>query len=155
MNLITDWPYIEEVARKRLETNQTKRQITAFGETLEIMGAAGELAARRVLGVNGVLHEGFDGGCDIEWCGKRIDVKATSFQGIRQKHLQWPLWKKIKSDYIIMTGVDIKAKMVEVLGYVTAEELASAPENKSRSQPCRELPITELHPMWHLLLEKI
>jgi ankyrin repeat protein len=47
MNLQSDWGYILEVAERRLKNNRTPRHIASEKGRLEIIRAAGEVAARR------------------------------------------------------------------------------------------------------------
>ena len=51
MDLSKSWPYIVKVAERRLQNNVTERQVWEYGDDIEIMGAAGELAALRELGL--------------------------------------------------------------------------------------------------------
>jgi len=51
MSLQADWGYILEVAERRLKYNKTHRHIVSEKGRLEIIGPAGEVAARRFLGL--------------------------------------------------------------------------------------------------------
>jgi hypothetical protein len=156
MDLTGSWKYIEEVARSRLAHNRTPRHIPGYGDELEILGAAGELAARRFLGFDDRLHTHFDGGVDMAINGKTLDVKATHITPkIRYRYLQWPVSKKVVSDYIVLTGVDMQTRQAVVIGYATRIEIQNAPVNTQRLSPCHEIPVWKLHPAWELLVRKI
>src|SRR6186997_1989303 len=101
MDLSQAWPYIEQVATHRLANNKTKRHVTGYGEYIEVIGAAGELAARHFLQLPEDLHEHFDGGADIHYKGIRIDVKATIWTPkLTHRFLQWPIWKPVKANVV-------------------------------------------------------
>ena len=101
MDLKASWPYIVEVVRQRLAHNKTEYHISDYGTDIEILGAAGELAARRFLGVSEILHTEFDGGTDIYWNGIRIDVKATHLTPkVNHRYLQYPERKSVKADMV-------------------------------------------------------
>jgi hypothetical protein len=106
MNLQSDWAYILEVAERRLKYNKTPRHIASEKGRLEIIGAAGEVAARRFLGLPERLHNHFDGGVDLNWRGYRIDVKSTGFAG----HLRGPQPKHSPDGrpVIILTSLEAK-----------------------------------------------
>ena len=151
LDLQDKWGYIEKVAKERLANNRTSRHVSQYGEQIEVLGAAGELAARRFLKLPEDLHIHFDHGVDIEYHGHSIDVKATHLtKRIQYRFLQWPHWKQVKADIIIMTAVDLKNKHAEVLGYATKEEVLAAPINKERDTPCHEIPIPELKDVYDL-----
>ena len=143
MDLTASWPYIEEIAAKRLARNKTPRHVSRYGPEIETMGAAGELAARRFFGVSEFLHVSFDGGADIVINGFKIDVKATKWD-LAHKYLQWPYWKWVKAPIILMTMVDIVEKKAFVVGYATREDIMNAPVNMLRTTWCYELPIKHL-----------
>ena len=65
MDLGAQWQYIEQVAAERLQNNKTKRHVSHYGTYIEVIGAAGELAAHRFLGLPETLHTHLDGGCDM------------------------------------------------------------------------------------------
>ena len=153
MNLKRDWDYIEGVAKDRLFNNKTVRHVEYYGPEIEVIGAAGELAARRFLGLPENLHTHFDGGKDILFRGTKIDVKATRFTPrFIHRHLQWPYSKPVKSKVILLVGVDIDRKAATVIGYTTKDEILRAPINRERRYPCYEIPVTELKPAWKLLV---
>ena len=133
MDLSGSWSYITDVARSRLAHNKTPHHVSTYGDGIEILGAAGEICARRFLGLGEELHDGFDGGCDLLYAGKRIDVKATIMTPkMSYRFMQWPLNKNIKSDIVLMTAVDPLSKQATVIGYATREQIAGAPVNNLR-----------------------
>lgn len=152
MNLDRDWDYILQVAEHRLENNKTPRHRSELGTDIEVIGVAGELIARRVLGLPERLHEHWDGGIDIRFNGLTIDVKAT--QLITQpeyRFLQWPSGKRVVAQVILMAAIDLRKRRGVCLGYATRDEVLQSPVNQSRKYPCREIPVRDLHPTWHLL----
>jgi hypothetical protein len=154
MDLSGSWEYIEKAARGRLAHNKTKRHVYDYGESLEIIGVAGEVIARRFLGLPELVHEGFDNGIDIEYFGMKMDVKATILTpNASHRFLQWPDWKKIHAEYIIATVIDPINQLGTVIGYARKSEIFNAPINKTRSTPCHEIPFVELHPAWELIVE--
>lgn len=151
MDLSRDWPYLEEVAATRLRNNKTQYHINKYGTQIEILGAAGELAARRFYGLDEGLHRGFDDGYDFKLNGYRVDVKATHLtKNIQHRFLQWPHFKPINADIILMTAIDLNKKKATVLGYATRPEVEVAPINYTRDVPCMEISVSNLHPAWHL-----
>lgn len=149
MDLSGVWDYVQLVADRRRDNNRTPWHIDV--KRLETVGAAGELAARQFLGLSIKLHLNFDGGQDLVWKGWRVDVKATRLTPfIGYRYLQWPIGKPIKCDFILMTAVDEQSYQAIPIGYATAEEVKSAPINRSRSMPCHEIPVSKLHPLWEL-----
>lgn len=156
MDLSGSWEYIQSTARSRLAHNKTLRHVTEFGDGIEALGVAGEIVARRFLGIEETVHEGFDHGVDIEWFGMRIDVKATILTPkVNGRYLQWPVWKKVKSGIIILTAIDPLTKSGTVLGYATKNEVLKAPVNTSRFTACHEVPVSELHPAWELHMARM
>jgi hypothetical protein len=152
MDLSRSWPYLEQVATHRLANNKTRRHVTDFGEYIELIGAAGELAARRFLQVDENLHEHFDGGADIHYKGIRIDVKATVWTPkLINRYLQWPIWKAVKADAILFTAININEKSAIVVGYALRHEVNQAPVNKTRAYPCYEIPVPKLRKASRLL----
>ena len=143
MDLTAAWPYIEEIARKRLSHNITARHVSRYGPELETIGAAGELAARRFLGLPEYLHTHFDGGTDMIVGHTRIDVKTTKLD-LAHKYMKWPYWKRVKAPIILMTVVDILRKEALVVGYATREDILASTINMQRSTMCYELPIKDL-----------
>ena len=153
MNLSTSWEYIEKVAESRLEHNITVHHRYQYGEIIEVLGAAGELAARRFLSLNENLHDRFDGGIDIVFHGVSIDVKTTHLtRKFKHRCLQWPARKRIKADIVLMAAVDVRTKRAAIIGYAYPQEILSREVNYEREQPCYEVPVEELHPAWELLV---
>ncbi len=156
MDLSGSWEYIQSVARSRLAHNKTRRHVTEFGDGIEVLGVAGEIVARRFLGLDEQVHDTFDHGVDIEWFGMKIDVKATVLTPkVNFRYLQWPVWKKVKSEIILFTAVDPLSKSGTVIGYATKDEIMRAPVNAERFSPCHEIPVSELHPGWELHMERV
>lgn len=154
MDLSGSWWYIEDTARNRLARNKTRRHVSDYGEGIEVIGVAGELLVRRFLGLVERVHEGFDHGVDIRYCGMRMDVKATILTpNAYYRFLQWPNWKEIRADFIIMTAVDPINRMGTIIGYATRDEMQVAPVNPIRARPCLEIPFGSLHPVWELIVE--
>ena len=77
MDLGAQWQYIEQVAAERLQNNITRRHVSQYGTYIEVIGAAGELAARRFLGLPETLHTHLDDRCDMFYKGMSIDTQAT------------------------------------------------------------------------------
>ena len=156
MDLSGSWEYIEQIARSRLATNKTERHIASYGDGLEIMGAAGELAARRFLGLDEELHTGFDGGIEFEYAGVTVDVKTTLFTPrLEHRFLQYPFSKPLRADIVLMVAVEPQEKMAAILGYATRHEVLSRNVNRKRAYPCREVPVCELKPGWMLLKKHV
>lgn len=154
MDLSGSWMYIENVARSRLSHNKTRRHVYDYGEGIEVIGVAGEIIVRRFLGLAEQVHDGFDHGVDLDYYGMPIDVKATILTpNANYRYLQWPNWKKVRADYIVMTVIDPINKLGTIIGYATRNEIANAPINLSRPTPCHEILFTELHPAWELIVE--
>ncbi len=154
MDLSGSWQYIEEAARSRLSHNKTRRHVYDYGEGIEVIGVAGEIIVRRFLGLAETVHEGFDNGIDIEYFGLKMDVKATILTpSANFRFLQWPNWKKVRAELIVMTAVDPINKNGTIIGYARKEEILAAPINPNRPTPCHEIPFTELHPAWELMVE--
>ena len=119
------------------------------------MGAAGELAARIFLGASLEMSVHFDGGVDIVYGKHTVDVKATKITpGIAFRYLQWPIWKSVVSDVILMTVVNAGTKNATVVGYATREDLVGAVANMAREIPCVEIPFINLRAPWELVAEK-
>jgi hypothetical protein len=153
MNLQSDWAYILEVAERRLKYNKTPRHIASEKGRLEIIGAAGEVAARRFLGLPERLHNHFDGGVDLNWRGYRIDVKSTAISHyLGKQYLQYPEYRWIKSDLLLMMGIDLDRQEATVIGFAWKDEVKRAPVNYERMIPCHEIPIPSLHHPWELYL---
>jgi hypothetical protein len=152
MDLSQSWAYIEQVANHRLANNQTERHVSEYGDYIELIGAAGELAARRFLQINEDLHEHFDSGADIIWKDIRIDVKATIWtKRIMKRFLQWPTWKQIKADAIVFTAINIDRQEAILLGYALPHDIGRAPLNTERQYQCYEIPIPKLRRLNSLL----
>lgn len=154
MKISGSWPFIIRKARSRLAHNKTRRHVSQYGEGIEIMGVAGELVVRRFLGLDEEIHERFDHGVDIDYYGMKIDVKATVMTpNANYRFLQWPNWKRVRAEYIVMTLIDMIHQEGTIVGYATREEMMAAPINPYRNTPCHEIPFTELHPIWELQVE--
>ncbi len=152
MDLSGDWPHILRVARLRLAHNQTERHISQYGDSIEIRGVAGELAARRFFNLPEKLHTEFDGGIDFRLGDKTVDVKATKLVDYIDKlHLQWPYGKPFPADIIMLTAVDLEKQTAELIGWATGEEMIAARVNPSRRDPCHEIKVTKLRPIQELL----
>jgi hypothetical protein len=151
MDLSGSWEYIQTTARSRLARNKTPRHRHELGESAEVLGVAGELVARRFLGLSERVHEGFDHGIDIKWAGMRIDVKATLLtKNFAFRLLQWPIWKHVKSDIVLLTAVDPLTQVGVVVGYAFRREVEAAPINATRAYPCHEIRVQDLHHPWEL-----
>jgi hypothetical protein len=152
MDLSDSWLYLQHVAKSRLANNsRTPHHENRQGEGIELIGAAGELAARRFFGIEEKLHEHFDGGIDLVIANMRIDVKSTLLTPrFHYRFLQWPRWKEVHGDFILMMAVDVLRQKATVVGYATREEIKTAPINLTRSTPCHEIPVSDLHPAWEL-----
>jgi hypothetical protein len=156
MNLNGSWEYIQGIARSRLAHNKTARHVTEFGDGIEVLGVAGEIVARRFLGLEERVHDGFDHGVDISWFGMSIDVKATVLTPrVNFRYLQWPVWKKVKAGIVLFTAVDPITKSGTVIGYATRNEIIASPVNLDRFSACHEIPVSELHPAWELHMERM
>jgi len=152
MDLSSSWKYIVETAKIRYSNNRTQWHVNDYGIDKEVIGVAGEVVARRHLGLDEEVHLGFDGGVDITFCGIRIDVKATLLTPkFTYKFLQWAEGKPIKSDIIFLTAIDPISMAGIPVGYATRDAIGNAPVNKTRHIPCHEIPVRELHPDWELL----
>jgi hypothetical protein len=149
MNLAASWEYIQSVANIRRRGNRTPRHIDV--EYLETIGAAGEVAARRFLGLPEKLHTGFDKGTDFRWRGWRVDVKTTVLtKKVGYRYLQWPKTKPVKADIIFMVAVDRETSEAVPIGFALKQELLDAPINSERQYPCYEIPFGSLHPAWEM-----
>lgn len=154
MDLSGSWDYIRQISRSRLAHNKTPHHVFDYGDGIELIGVAGEIVARRFLGLPEELHDGFDGGVDIFYGGMRVDVKATVLTpNIQHRFLQWPETKRVKSDIILLTAIDPILKIGTVLGYANRSDVLEAPINRERYQPCHEIPVTKLRPAWELEAE--
>ena len=153
MNLRSSWQYISETSKRRLATNKTSRHMGGYGTGIEVIGVAGEVVARRYLGLDEGVHLGFDGGTDIVYYGLRIDVKATILTPTAQyKFLQWAERKPVRSDIILFTLIDPINRAGYPAGYATRDEILAAPINPLRHIPCHEISIRDLHPEWELFV---
>jgi hypothetical protein len=152
MNLAADWEYLEAVAKRRLQHNKTARHVADYGTYIEIIGAAGELVARRFLKLPCELHDNFDGGVDLIWNEQRVDIKATVWtRKLRFRYLQWPEQKPILADIIFLTAVNLERKEAIVVGFALPAEVRNAPINRTRDYPCHEIPVCVLHGPHELL----
>jgi hypothetical protein len=152
MDLSGSWDYILRIAGSRLASNKTRYHIDQFGDELEIIGTAGEVAARRFLGMDEALHTGFDGGVDLLYDGLKVDVKTTRLTPkVEHRFLQYPIMKDIHADIVLMVAVEPGEKIATVLGYATKAQILRHAVNRDRLLPCREVPIRELTPPWRLL----
>jgi hypothetical protein len=152
MDLSPPWQYILDVAKHRLENNITERHVSDYGEYIEVIGAAGELAARRFLQLNENLHVHFDGGCDILYKDIRIDVKATVWTPrLERRFLQWRITKPMRADVVLLTAVNCEKRSAIIRGYALRHEAGQAPINQTRDYPCFEIPVTRLHSASNLL----
>ncbi len=149
MDLRPDWNYILNISDQRRKNNHTPWHIN---ETyLEVIGTAGELAARRFLGLPEELHINFDGGTDLRWKGYRVDIKSTILTPkIEFRFLQWPIRKRLKADIVLMMAVSEEQQLAVPTGWVFAHEVAAAPVNRKRDFPCHEISVRELRPGWEL-----
>jgi len=155
MDLRPQWDYITKVAETRLKKNKTIYHIDKYGDQIEILGAAGEIAARRFLGLPEKLHLGRDKGVDLYWRGWQVDVKATHMtKYLHHRYLQWPYYKPVKADIILMTAVHLKWKKATVIGFAQRHEVEAATINSSRDIPCHEILTTNLHPAWEMQILK-
>jgi hypothetical protein len=151
MDLSQDWDYIVKTAMLRLENNRTRSHISDYGTDIEVMGAAGELAARRYFGLKAVLHKNFDGGHDFKVGRKRVDVKATKLTpNLEYRFLQWSITKRIACDIVLLTAVDIRLRAAVIVGWATAKTMMAAPVNQERAYPCHEIPVPDLREPWLL-----
>ncbi len=152
MDLSGSWEYIERIARSRLAHNKTSHHVDEYGDEIEVLGVAGEIIARRFLGLPETLHDRFDHGVDFVYAGRTVDVKATVLTPkVGYRFLQWPHWKKVKGEIVILTAVDLEEKYGTVIGWAFGKEIQAAPVNKSRPTPCHEIRVTDLHPAWELV----
>jgi len=150
MNLKPYWEYLQEVSTQRLANNQTVWHIQNDGR-LEIIGAAGELAARLFFGMSSELGTHFDQGSDFLVGDLKVDVKATPLTpGAAYRFLQWPERKPVKADIIVMTIVNIEEQGATLVGYTTRKAIKAAPVNVARRTPCHEIAYSRLSPLWEL-----
>lgn len=153
MDLKGDWDYLQEIAKTRLEHNRTDRHVSDYGTEIELMGAAGELAARRYLGLGTKLSSRWDGGIDLLWRGRRVDVKATILTSkLNFRFLQWPEEKKFKADILFLTAIDLTKMQAVIVGWEWVDTVRDAPINLDRDYPCHEIPIVDLRPAWELFI---
>jgi len=151
VNLGPQWTYLQKVAKSRLRNNKTIYHVDRYGTDIEVLGAAGELAARRFLGLPEKLHLDKDNGIDLYWRGWKVDVKATHMtKNLHYRFLQWPHYKPIKADIILMTAVNLRYKKATVIGFALRSEVSVAPINTKRDIPCHEISVALLHPAWRM-----
>lgn len=152
MDLTPQWSYLEAIAAERLKNNQTKFHVSEYGTYIELIGAAGELAARRFFQLPEELHTHLDGGTDMWFKDMRIDIKATVWTPRLQfRFLQWPITKAIKSDVIMLTAVNIEEKAAIIVGYALPSDIERAPINYERDYACHEISIPRLRKASRLL----
>ncbi len=152
MDLREDWSLILRVAKLRLAHNQTERHVSDYGDSIEIRGVAGELAARRYFGLPEELHTYFDGGVDFRLGEVSVDVKATKLVDYIDKlNLQWTSGKPFKAPVIVLTAVDLEKQCAKMIGWETKYEMEKAPINPKRRDPCHEIKVTKLRPIQELL----
>jgi hypothetical protein len=145
MDLSAQWQYLEEIAAERLKNNITRRHVSQYGTYIELIGAAGELAARRFFHLPEELHTHLDGGTDMVYKDMRIDIKATVWTPkLQHRYLQWPVTKAVRADVILLAAVDIEEQAAMVIGYALPQEIYNAPVNNQRDFPCHEIPIPTL-----------
>lgn len=155
MNLTASWPYIENVARTRLQNNRGRWHVSEYGEQIETLGAAGELAARRFLGLPEKLHSKMDGGVDFYYNGLKVDVKTTHWTPrADMRYLQWRKGKPLKCDILLFVVVDMNTMQAVPVGWATKEDVLRAPINETRDYPCHEIAVSDLRPLWRLTLGK-
>ena len=142
MNLRSDWPYIQQIAAERLRNNKTPRHRAKYGTEIEVMGAAGELAARRFLGLPEILGTTFDGGVDLSTHGITVDVKSTKPWS---KWLQVAYYKRVSADVILMMSVDMNKREVVPFGFAWRQEIFSAPLDLRMDDACHRIHISDLH----------
>jgi hypothetical protein len=151
MNLGDRWPYVLAIAKARLKHNKTSRHVSQYGDTLEILGVAGELAARRLLGLPEELHTGFDGGKDLVYHGWDIDVKTTRLtNNLIERGFRWPLTKVVRADICLVMAVDVESQRAVALGWCYKVAVERAPIDHEHN--CHEVPIVELRPFWQLVV---
>lgn len=151
MDLSPKWDYVLATAAERLDHNKTARHVARYGTDIEVLGVAGEIAARRFLGLSENLHTHFDGGGDLVWRGWLIDVKATRLTPrLEYRFLQWPASKPVKTEIVLLTAVDINNRLATVVGMAYAKDVHEAPVNSTRDYPCHEIPVRNLRPIWEL-----
>jgi hypothetical protein len=148
MNLSSDWPYIQQIAAERLRNNKTPRHRAKYGTEIEVMGAAGELAARRFLGLPENLGTTFDGGIDLYLHGITVDVKSTKPSS---KWLQVAYYKRVAADMILMMFVDTNRFEARPVGFAWRGEVLNAPLDLLMDDPCHRISIDDLHTPKELL----
>lgn len=148
MDLSSDWPYIQHIAAERLRHNKTALHRANYGTEIEVMGAAGELAARRYLGLSEELGTHFDGGVDLSLHGLTVDIKSTRPWS---KWLQVAYYKRVVADVILMMSVHMKRQAARPFGFAWREEILAAPLDLRMDDACHHIPVEELHPVRELL----
>lgn len=148
IDLKPHWKNIQRVAKIRLASNKTNHHVYRFKNKLEIMGAAGEVAAHLYLGLSPEIHLEFDDGVDLEWRGWTVDVKTARAE-IKRLALQIPL-RKIKdrllnSEIYLLTTVDIKKREANIIGYTWRGAILKAKPNYTRPVPCKEIYAWDLY----------
>ena len=148
MDLSQDWDYIEEVAEERLRHNKTFRHVPSYGPSIEVLGAAGELAARKILQMPEQLGTRFDGGIDLISQGITIDVKSTH---PRSQWLQLAYYKRVTADILLMMSVNMDLKTAVARGFAWNHEILAAPIDLKQAQACHRIHRSKLHPISKLL----
>jgi len=156
MDLSGYWEYILEIAAERLENNKTRRHVEKYGTALEVRGAAAEVAARLYFGLDPHgLHTHFDGGTDLKYAGYQVDVKSTKLvRTMEFRALQWAIDRDVTPDVVVFVGIHQRQRVAAMLGYAWRWEVKRAAVNFQRNQPCYEVPITRLHPLWELVAKQ-
>jgi hypothetical protein len=142
VDLSSDWPYIQHIAAERLRKNKTPRHRADFGTEIEVTGAAGELAARRFLGLPEELGTTFDGGIDLTLHGITVDVKSTKPSS---RWLQVAYYKRVAADIILMMSVDGNSQTATPRGFAWKREILDAPLDLRQVDACHRIHINDLH----------
>jgi hypothetical protein len=148
MNLCSDWPYIQHVAAERLRNNKTPRHRADYGTEIEVIGAAGELAARRFLGLPEELGTSFDGGIDITLHGITIDVKSTK---PTSRWLFVAYYKRVAAHVILMMSVDSIRQTAIPRGFAWKHEILAAPLDLEQVDACHHIHVSDLHSIDELM----
>jgi hypothetical protein len=112
------------------------------------MGAAGELAARRYLGLDETLGTHFDGGVDLTLHGLTVDIKSTRPWS---KWLQIAYYKRVVADVVLMMSINLKYQTAQPFGFAWREEVLNAPLDLRMDDACHHIPVEELHSVQELL----
>jgi hypothetical protein len=145
--------YILAVAEQRLRLNKHRKgHVSHWGDQLEKIGAAGELAARLLLSASPTkLSNGFDDGVDLYWRGYAIDVKSIMpTKPLGRYNLRIPVTSSLTADIFLLMAADVEEWKAFPIGWAWREEVAQAPINLQAYNPCRDIPVPELHRLWEL-----